>query len=191
MSTWADIARAAEAIKTTDIKGKEYAQVPERVKAFRMVHPEGRIVTEIVSLEAKRIVMRATVMTVDGRILGTGTAFEDQDSSFINKTSFVENCETSAVGRALGLCGFGIDVSIASAEEVQNAQDQQEEGRPLPTNYEKCIDFCKEHRLPNSEFGKLIRAAKEAGVIPDKQVNDLAKEEFESLLAWVKAKIGG
>ena len=190
MSTFEDIVRAGAAIKTTDIKGREYAQVPERVKAFRMVHPEGRILTEIVSFEGKRIVMRATAMTADGRILATGTAFEDQDSSFINKTSFVENCETSAVGRALGLCGFGIDVAIASAEEVQTAIDQQEEGQPLPTNYDKCLEFCKEHRVRNSEFGLLARKARAEGIVPDKQVNDMTKDEFEKLMAWISIQIG-
>lgn len=190
MTTFEDIVRAGEQIRTTDIKGKAYAQVPERVKAFRMLHPEGRIVTEIVSFEGKRIMMRATVMTKEGHILATGTAFEDQDSSFINKTSFIENCETSAVGRALGLCGFGIDVAIASAEEVQTAIDQQEEGTPLPTNYEKALDFCKEHRLRNSEFGLLVRKAKAEDIVPDKQVNDMTKDEFERLLAWVSIQIG-
>lgn len=190
MTTFEDIARAGAAIKTTDIKGRDYAQVPERVKAFRMVHPEGRIITEIVSFEGKRIVMRATVMTKEGYILATGTAFEDQDSSFINKTSFVENCETSAVGRALGLCGFGIDVSIASAEEVQTAIDQQEEGQPLPTNYDRCLEYCKEHRVRNSEFGLLARKARSEGIVPDKQVNELSKEEFERLLAWISIQIG-
>jgi hypothetical protein len=68
--------------------------------------------------------MHATVAS-DGVILGEGTAYEKERSSFINKTSYIENCETSAVGRALGFAGFGIDTSIASLEEVMNAQKQQ------------------------------------------------------------------
>ena len=69
--------------------------------------------------------MKATCADENGSILGTGTAYEKEGSSFINKTSYIENCETSAVGRALGFAGFGIDTSIASAEEVMNAQYQQ------------------------------------------------------------------
>ena len=92
MSTWEDIARAAATIKTLPIRGKEYAQVPERVKAFRMIHPDGSIVTEILHMEGDMIVMRATVSDADGKVLGTGTAFEDRNSSYINKTSFIENC---------------------------------------------------------------------------------------------------
>ena len=72
-------------------------------------------------------VFRATVCDENMQILGTGTAYEKETSSFINKTSYIENCETSAVGRALGMCGFGIDTSIASAEEVQNAIKNQGE----------------------------------------------------------------
>ncbi|MCQ2771082.1 MAG: hypothetical protein MJ236_04705, partial [Clostridia bacterium] len=50
---------------------------------------------------------------------------EKESSSFINKTSFIENCETSAVGRALGFAGIGSKTSIASAEEVRNAINNQ------------------------------------------------------------------
>ena len=120
-----DLAIANETIKTTDIKGKEYAEVNQRIKAFRMVYPQGSIVTQMVSNDNGVCVFKATVGTDDGVILGTGTAYEKEDSSFINKTSYIENCETSAVGRALGMAGFGIDVSVASAEEVQNAMANQ------------------------------------------------------------------
>ena len=129
-----DIVKANETIKTTDIKGKDYAEVNQRIKAFRMVYPEGTIETEIIEHNRELIVdnstnvviIKAIVKNEDGRVLGTGTAYEKENSSFINKTSYIENCETSAVGRALGMAGFGIDTSIASAEEVQNAINNQE-----------------------------------------------------------------
>lgn len=122
--TYEDIKKANALIQTTDVKGKEYAEVPQRVKAFRSIYPMGTISTEIVSIADGVCVIHATVAS-DGVILGEGTAYEKEGSSFINKTSYIENCETSAVGRALGFAGFGIDVSIASAEEVMNAQKQQ------------------------------------------------------------------
>ena len=132
-----DIAIANETIKTTDIKGKDYAEVNQRIKAFRMVYPQGFIHTKMISNEDGICIFKAEVgyvlSTINGDnkfldeiILGTGTAYEKEDSSFINKTSYIENCETSAVGRALGMCGFGIDVSVASAEEVANAMANQE-----------------------------------------------------------------
>ena len=149
-----DLAIANETIKTTDIKGKEYAEVNQRIKAFRMVYPQGTIETKMLSnangvciFEAKvySAPYKYTNTTIDGVIttdmqhqgilLGTGTAYEKEDSNYINKTSYIENCETSAVGRALGMCGFGIDVSVASAEEVQNAINNQKITQEDADNY--------------------------------------------------------
>ena len=64
-------------------------------------------------------------------VLGSGIAYEKEGSTFINKTSYIENCETSAVGRALGMAGIGINTSVASAEEVQNAIVQQDSAKKL------------------------------------------------------------
>jgi len=112
-------------MKITDIKGKPYIEVSERIKFFRANHG-GQIITSIVSIDAGVCIFRAEVI-VDGKIVATGHAYEKEGSSFINKTSYIENCETSAVGRALGIFGIGIDTSIASAEEVGNAIAQQAE----------------------------------------------------------------
>jgi len=144
-----DLAIANEQIKTTDIKGKDYAEVNQRIKAFRMVYPQGTIETEILQQdhvsflddEQNVVVIKATVKTEDGHILATGTAYEKENSTFINKTSYIENCETSAIGRALGIAGFGIDVSVASAEEVQNAIQNQEITKEEADNYK--ITFGK------------------------------------------------
>ena len=130
--TYEDIRKANESIKTTDIKGKEYAEVPQRVKAFRMLYPLGFIRTEMISNEGepgKRVCVFRACVGVGEITLGTGTAYESEASSFINKTSYIENCETSAVGRALGFAGLGIDTSIASYEEVQNAIQNQSAGK--------------------------------------------------------------
>ena len=131
---YADIEKANKSIKTTDIKGKDYAEVNQRIKAFRMIYPQGTIKTILVSNNDGICVFRAEAYeyekcnengNYESKLLGTGTAYEKENSTFINKTSYIENCETSAVGRALGMCGFGIDTSVASAEEVQNAMANQ------------------------------------------------------------------
>ena len=128
MATFEEICKANETIKTTDIKGKAYAEVNQRIKAFRMVYPSGTIHTELLSNENGVCVFKASVYDNDEEtlLLGTGHAYEKESSSFINKTSYIENCETSAVGRALAMAGFGIDTSIASAEEVENAINNQQ-----------------------------------------------------------------
>ena len=120
-----DIERVNKEMNTTDIKGKDYVEVNQRIKAFRKIYPEGTIETEILKLEGTMCVIKATVRVGDN-ILGTGIAYENEGSTFINKTSYIENCETSAVGRALGMLGLGIDTSVASAEEVQNAINNQD-----------------------------------------------------------------
>lgn len=124
MVTYQDIENANKTLATTDIKGKEYVQVNQRIKAFRMLYPQGTIATEIVSLIDGVVTMKATVLD-GGVVLGVGHAQEKETSSYINKTSFIENCETSAVGRALGMCGLGVDASVASFEEVANAINNQ------------------------------------------------------------------
>ena len=127
--TFEDIKKANEEIGTTNIKGKEYAEVNQRIKAFRMVYPTGMIRTEMVSNENGVCVFRAYVYDEENKLLSTGTAYEKENSTFINKTSYIENCETSALGRALGIAGFGIDTSVASAEEVQNAINNQSDDK--------------------------------------------------------------
>lgn len=119
--TFEEIKKANESIKPMNIKGKEYAPVNERIKAFRMVYPEGAICTELIKDDDIKIIVRATVHCM-GQVISTGLAEEVRGSSNINRTSALENCETSAVGRALGFAGFGIDTSVASYEEVENAK---------------------------------------------------------------------
>lgn len=130
-----DIQKANDTIKKTGIERrdkdgnlvvKNYAEVNQRIKAFRMVYPTGTIETEMSSNENGVVIFRANVYDNEDRLLATGTAYEKENSTFINKTSYIENCETSAIGRALGIAGFGIDTSVASAEEVQNAINNQE-----------------------------------------------------------------
>lgn len=125
MITFDDIKKANASLKTTDIHGKDYVEVNQRIKAFRMCYPCGTITTEIVNMSEGGVLMKAIVSDDYGKVLGTGFAMELKGASTVNKTSFIENCETSAVGRALGMCGFGIDTSVASADEVINAIEQQ------------------------------------------------------------------
>ena len=113
-------------LKSIEIKGKPYVMVNERIKAFRQDYPNLALVSEIVHLDADSCIIKASVVDENGRVIATGLAQEDRTSSTINRTSFVENCETSAWGRALGNLGIGIDVSIASAEEMEIAVAKQE-----------------------------------------------------------------
>lgn len=113
-------------ITKTNIKGKPYVMVKDRIAAFRELMPGGRIETDIVEKNPDEVTIRARVYDEGGVLLGTGHANEIRTSSNINKTSYIENCETSAIGRAIALaCGIGIEDSFASAEEVRQAQEMQ------------------------------------------------------------------
>lgn len=140
MITFEQIQKANEGLKAIDVKGKRYVMVNEKVKAFRQLYPEGFLRTDILSLENGVVVMQSKAGYYENgneKILGTGLAFERQDSSFINKTSYIENCETSSIGRALSFLYLGADDSIASAEELANAiknqkKDEKQENVELP-----------------------------------------------------------
>lgn len=131
MIKYEDIEKANQSLKSTTLKSKkggkigDYVEVNQRIKAFRQVYPMGTITAKIITLENGVVLMQATALDDEGKTLATGYASEKENSSFINSTSFIENCETSAIGRALGFCGFGIDSSVASAEEVENAMLNQ------------------------------------------------------------------
>lgn len=173
--TFKDLQEANELIKTMDIKRKnketgeyetkKYAQVNERIKAFRSVYPTGFITTDIIYQCDDLVIVKATAgyyeqmkpkdlpglcIEMQQVILATGTAYEREGSSFINNTSYIENAETSACGRCLALCGFGIDSSIASVEEVNNAKAQDEKNN-------KLVEIeIKEHQKLEEELDRLI-----------------------------------
>jgi len=114
--------------KTTNIKGKQYVEVNQRLLYFRSesAYTGWSLDTELVDLQPDRCCMKAVIRDSDGRVRAVGHASEDRTSSMINKTSYVENCETSAWGRALANLGIGIETSIASSNEVEMAIAKQE-----------------------------------------------------------------
>lgn len=169
MATYQQIKEANDSILTTDIKGKEYAMVNQRIKAFRMVYPDGFILTDMISNDGEVCVFRANVGIYENGeplTLGTGSAFEKASSSFINKTSYIENCETSAVGRALGMAGFGIDTSVASYEEVQNAINNQGK-KPKK---EEEIEFPEATALVNEKNVTALFKSAEAHKVPMEKI---------------------
>lgn len=175
-----------------DIKGKEYMLVNDRVKLFREKYPDGDIETKIISLENGVVVIQAdiyrNVFTTDEREyykdieiqrvhISSGIAYEKENSSFINKTSYIENCETSAVGRALGFLGIGIDTSIASAEEVQNAIAQQEGMQKINATQVKALQqYLKNKGFTQAEYQQLL----ENNNVED--LKELTIEQFNNII---------
>ena len=131
-----DIKGVNERLTYTMIHNKNYAEVAQKIQGFRSILPGGFILPEIIKHENGVVYMKAEAgyYAEDGRkvVLAVGHAFERQDASNINKTSYIENCETSAIGRALSFIGIGSEQGVASTEEVNHAIETQkaiEEGR--------------------------------------------------------------
>ena len=183
-------------LEKSNIKGKPYANVAERVKGFWALYEHGRIVTEIIEHDGASVTFRALVYDGDA-LIATGTAREVKSSVGVNSTSFIENAETSAVGRALGFAGIG-DVNIASAEEVALAISQQEApatapkrepkrapARPLPpepasrstepTAGEKLLGSVKATR---EDLQNLYKLACKVSQVNAETVNDAIKSAY-------------
>lgn len=108
-----------------NIHGKDYATVAHRLAIFRRnLGARGRIETFVLDRDKETVLVKA-IISIDNQIIATGMAEEKRAASRINQTSALENAETSAVGRALAMCGITND-NIASAEEVAAAVEQQD-----------------------------------------------------------------
>lgn len=194
---YADIEKVNSEINMIDLKGKNYAMVPERVTAFRKLFPEGFITTEIVSHDGTVVTMQAKAGFYDENcnciILGTGFAQEVRGKGLVNGTSYIENCETSAVGRALGFLGLGINGGgICSAEELANAVTAQRQMKeeekafvnpPIPENGPVTVSKKMPEPTPLQQFlltsMKGLREAR--GISPDEN-KALFKQQHKVLI---------
>jgi hypothetical protein len=155
----------------------DYVSVNERLEKFYERYPNGSIQTELISNENGVAIFKAFAFRdANDTRPATGHAYEKEGSSFINKTSYIENCETSAVGRALAMLGFEIKKSIASKEEVENAKLQQEA--------DKEIDNIKVQAL-NAAISKYNIQESDVAVILEqfeyKELKDIKKKDFKAI----------
>ena len=166
-----------------NIHGKEYKTVAERVSEFRAKHPDLSIETEIVRWEGDDVVVKASISD-NGKLLATGLAHEVRGSTNINKTSHVENCETSSLGRALAAFGLG-GTEYASADEVANAIAQQNEAKEgIPQK--EVYGLLAENTSTMLIYGESIMVIKAAISMGDLST---ASEEWFSLDNDVKARL--
>ena len=119
-------------IPTVSIKGKQYAIVVERHKHLLQRFPEARFNEEILHHDNDRVIVKVELYISD-TIYSVGHAEEFRNSSYINKTSALENASTSALGRCLA--AFGLSGSeFASAEELVNALNNQGNNKQVSIN---------------------------------------------------------
>lgn len=151
---------------TVNLKGKTYHTVAKRVNDFRAKHPisEGwGVTTEIVRLDDAMIVIRATITDPTGRTVATGYAEEQRSNRGVNATSALENCETSAIGRALAAAGYGGDGEYASADEVAAAIAGQSDSPPRKWTKEESARFLRAIGELGLDFRALSAATEARG----------------------------
>lgn len=104
--------KAGTILPLTNLKGKDYLEVKYRVMWFREEHPKQPIETEIVQHTDSHSVVRASIRDENGRVLATGMKREDA-KHFVDH---LEKAETSSIGRALALLGYGTQFAIEMEE---------------------------------------------------------------------------
>jgi len=163
---------------------EDYIEVNVRIEKFWKEHPNGRIQTEIIKWENDTVVVKATVWKnkEDEKPDATGHAYEKEGQGYINKTSALENCETSAVGRALAILGYEIKKSIASKEEVENAKAIQNKIAALNKKRRTEIKAIvgNDKKLVQLVIDTLKKFGKKHGK-KKKELEDLTKEEYAEL----------
>lgn len=177
------------------IHGKEYLTVAERIGRLNHEAFIYSLNTELVSWEDGVVIMKATltISEDDDVQTYTGHAYERESSSQINKTSALENCETSAIGRALAAAGFG-GSEYASADEVANAVHQQD----APTPRKSIHQQDKRNAPMTMKQQKLILKLMKSSLITDDErlkiegfVHDpnatisVASDTIDTLTKWI------
>lgn len=111
-------------LPTIDIKGKQYVLVKDRILAFHELYPQGSITTEK-SENGDTVSFKAIVTPDTANPVRTFTGHSEsvRGGTGVDFSSACENCETSAVGRALAILGIGIVDSVASGDEIKNAEN--------------------------------------------------------------------
>lgn len=187
---------------------KDYVEVNVRIMKFYEKYPEGRILTEIVKWENEVIVMKATAYRDNSEVpASTGYAYEKEGSSFINKTSALENCETSAVGRALAILGFEIKKSVASKEEVANSQLQQASIKQSSDGFGTVVFESKgpqkqsnDYRITEKQLKRLYTLGNNVGISSEKiksqvlkefgvEPKELKKSQYDGVCKRLEAKV--
>lgn len=178
-------------------KGKEYTEVKDRLVAFRDEFPQNTIQTELLSVNnivdsptgdmCNEYVVKATIIPnplAEPDVYYNGLAAERDNTGFVNKSSAIENCETSAVGRALAFAGYGGDYQFASATEVENAVTKQKAINPTIKSLEEMdtlMKSCFKSKLITEEARDKYNQQRSAGYFDTKIKVKKASEYFTHL----------
>ena len=166
------------------IHNKEYLTVADRVNTFREKYPDWSIQNSIVEIGEMYLVFKSEIFNNEGRLIASGHAEERRNSSQINRTSALENAETSAVGRALAFFGLA-GTEIASGDEVANAIHQQN-APPQQKNLDVGILSAFIENLRGAQNLATLKRIWQDGAAmlsgPDLKAADAVKEEMKERL---------
>lgn len=165
-----------------------YETVAQRLERFWTAFPHGQIVTNMMHYDASTVIFRCEAFDNDGRLISTGWAEEVLGSSPVNKTSFLENCETSSVGRCISNSGLGHTGERASMEEMSKVN--RVNSAPAPTGgfaTPKQVGFIKSlARGKNMDDLKLLEFMQHALQANDVVVETLTFEQASKLISAMK-----
>lgn len=165
----------------------QYALVEERLAKFWSEHPNGAVITEIAHREGDAIIVKAYIyFERGGDLVATGLAEEVRDASPVNKTSFVENAETSAIGRGLANCGYQVK-KRPSQEEMRKAQRRAEQ-EPSIVESTDSLDAAQRKTLAKltTDLGLNKKFRPYASNVLGREIGDVAeitKKEATTLIA--------
>lgn len=158
----------------------DYVSVSERLVKFYDKYPNGSIQTEVVKIDNGFVLIKAyAYRDADDTKPCTGHAYEIEGEGFVNTTSYIENCETSAVGRALAMMGFEIKKHIASREEMQRTK---KEVKTITESQENDI------RALMGEVG--VKEPDFLNIMKVKKISELPASKYSSVIKSLENKRG-
>jgi hypothetical protein len=161
---------------------EDYEPVASRLARFWEKHPEGRVITKLVTIEGDRVVVQADIYVdrEDDRPIATDFAEEIRGSNNVNKTSHVENACTSAIGRALADCDFASSTDWTkrpSREEMSKVQRMSGDTR-----------ITEPSDLASEKQQNMIRAVcKSMGKVPPANLQGMSKREASAYIDTLKS----
>ena len=161
---------------------EDYEPVASRLARFWEKHPEGRVITKLVTIEGDRVVVQADIYVdrEDDRPIATDFAEEIRGSNNVNKTSHVENACTSAIGRALADCDFASSTDWTkrpSREEMQKVERMSGDTR-----------ITEPSNLASEKQQNMIRAVcKSMGKVPPANLQGMTKREASAYIDTLKS----
>jgi len=182
--------------------GKKYYDVSQRIEAFRAFHPRHQIKTEMIANDGKMIVFKASIFDPDGKELATGHAEEVRGSTNVNKTSALENCETSSIGRALAQMGLH-GGEFASLNELMGVPDKAEKLQQWDHYQQGLKNNIHPHPFEETEGFKQIKEVLPNSTVTKTQPHGSFLQEHQEKWQYVttadllkiaaqdKAKLGG